>query len=252
MNLEIKNILVVKSGREIINIPGLTLGPSGMVAVVGPNGAGKSTFLKVLSGVEKSAGGRIRFEKGDLLKLPGRERARLTGFVPQHFTPHWNQKVYELLQLSEEKSGAPPELYMDIIEEFSLTSLISRSWDNLSGGERARVLLAMALGGNPPLIIADEPGAAMDVKHNLQMLSSLRKRSAEALILAAIHDLNFAVRFFSRVLVLKEGGVAFDGEPDRMIRERVLDDVFGIKFQTVEVPGGRLLYPQRLTESEAG
>lgn len=246
MLLNLNNILVVKDGKKIISVSELSLGPSGMVAVVGPNGAGKSTFLKVLGGVEKSLGGEAKFEEGDLLKLAGKERARLTGFVPQYFTPHWNQKVSELLELSEEKSGAMPELFQKSVEEFHLTELINRHWEYLSGGERARVLLAMALGGRPPLIIADEPGAAMDVKHNLQMLSSFQKRSNDALILVAIHDLNFAIRFFSRILVLNEGAIVFDGEPNRLVQEHVLDDVFGIKFMTVNISDGFLLFPELL------
>ncbi|MDR2405389.1 MAG: ABC transporter ATP-binding protein [Deltaproteobacteria bacterium] len=249
MLIHLQNIVVQKDRKTIISVPELSLGPTGMIAVVGPNGAGKSTFLKVLGGVEKSLGGSAAFEQGDLLKLSGRDRARLTGFVPQYFTPHWNQKVSELLELSEEKSGALHDLFQTSVEEFNLTKLISRHWEHLSGGERARVLLAMALGGKPPLIIADEPGAAMDVKHNLQMLSSFQKRSSEALILVAIHDLNFALRFFSRILVLNEGAIVFDGKPATLVQEQVLDQVFGIKFMTVNITGGFLLFPEQISKT---
>jgi iron complex transport system ATP-binding protein len=243
MKLTIENIKVVKGSRAIMQIENLSLGPQELIAVVGPNGAGKSTFLKVLGGVEKSLGGAARFEEGDLLRLPGEERAKLLGFVPQYFTPHWNQKVYELLELAEEKARVSPDLFGASIEEFALDDLKDRSWDNLSGGERARVLLAMALGGRPPLIIADEPGAAMDVSHNLKMLKTFQKRSKESVILVAIHDLNLAVRFFPRILVMNEGKVVYDGEPEWMVKEKILDEVFNIKFRRVEIPEGFLLFP---------
>ncbi|MDR1040836.1 MAG: ABC transporter ATP-binding protein [Deltaproteobacteria bacterium] len=250
MRLIIENVTVRKGTRVITDVPSLNLGPCGMVAVVGPNGAGKSTLLKVLGGVEKPGGGTARFGDRDLLRMPGRDRARLIGFVPQYFTPHWNQRVGELLELAEEKSGAAPELFRDSVGEFGLNRLLDRGWDGLSGGERARVLLAMALGGNPPLVLADEPGAAMDVRHNLDMLSSLRKRSAGSLVLVAIHDLNLAVRFFSRIVVLSEGRVAFDGPPARLLAERVLDAIFGVSFLRAEVRGGFLLYPEDAREGE--
>jgi iron complex transport system ATP-binding protein len=245
MRLNIENIKVVKGVRTIMEVNSLVLGPEELIAVVGPNGAGKSTFLKVLGGVEKSPGGAITFEKGNLLTLPGEERARLLGFVPQYFTPHWNQKVFELIELAEEKSGVADKVFADSIEEFELGELMDRNWDNLSGGERARVLLAMAMGGNPPLIIADEPGAAMDVSHNLNMLETFKRRSEDAVIIVAIHDLNLAVRYFQRVLVMDQGAVVYDGNPSKMIEEGILDSVFKIKFKKVEIDEGFLLFPMK-------
>jgi iron complex transport system ATP-binding protein len=88
----------------------------------------------------------------------------------------------------------------------------------------------------------------MDVGRNLGMLSSLRRRSAESLVLVAIHDHNLAVRFFGRVVVLSEGRVAWDGPPAGLAEERVLDAVFGIRFRRADVPGGFLLYPDEASE----
>jgi iron complex transport system ATP-binding protein len=235
-------VTVRKGSRTILNVPSLDLGSRGLVALVGPNGAGKSTLMRVLGGAERDAGGRAMMGGRDLVRLSERERAA-AGFVQQHFTPHWNQKVWELLELAEERASAAPGRFSDAAAEFEVDGLLGRRWEGLSGGERARVLLAMALGGRPPLILADEPGAAMDAAHGLRMLEAFRRRAGEALAIVAIHDLSLAVRFFPRVLVMAGGRVAWDGPPEGLRAEGVLDRVFGVRFGRAECNDGFLLYP---------
>ncbi|MDR1041141.1 MAG: ABC transporter ATP-binding protein [Deltaproteobacteria bacterium] len=241
--LLIEGLRVVKAARTILDLPSLDLGGEGLVAVVGPNGAGKSTLLKVLAGAERADAGRALWGGRDLLRMPGRERAALAGYVPQHFVPSWNQKVFELLEMAEERAAAAPGLFGGAAEEFELSGILERDWDGLSGGERARVLLAMALGSRPPVIIADEPCAAMDAAHALRMLEAFRTRAEGSLIIVAIHDLGLAVRFFPRIIVLKDGKVAWDGAPDGLYEAGALDRAFGVRFRKVECEEGFLIYP---------
>lgn len=241
--LTLDGIQVMKAGRLILDLESLRLPPTGLAAVIGPNGAGKSTLLRVLGGAEKADAGRALLDGRDLFRMPGRRRAALVGFVPQHFAPHWNQKVHELLELAEERTGAAPGLFAEAAEEFALGDLLARRWEGLSGGERARVLLAMALGGRPPLVLADEPGAALDAAHSLRMLEAFRGKASESLFLVAIHDLNLAVRFFPRIIALKDGKAAFDGGPEELAEGGVLDRVFGVRFRKVEFGDGFMLFP---------
>jgi iron complex transport system ATP-binding protein len=239
--------LVVRRGAAtLIDNLSLTSTATGSIAVIGPNGGGKSTLLKVLEGIERPTSGQVRIGDRDLAKLTGSERARTIGFLPQHFEPHWDLSVAELVRLGAERSGQPAgDAVQRVGRTYELGGLERRRWSTLSGGERARVLLATVLAVDPTMLLADEPAAALDIGHRLDVIAALAHRGRDRLSIVVVHDLDLAFRFFDRVVLLDRGRIVADGPADELIKDPRLDDVFGVRFERLATEQGWLLSARR-------
>jgi iron complex transport system ATP-binding protein len=237
--LAAESLVVRRGGATLIDGVSLALGPRGSVAVIGPNGAGKSTLLRTLAGIAAPTAGQVRLNGRDLARLGSRERARIVGFLPQSFEPHWDLSVAELLELGAARTDTPPAGAIERTKRaFELAGLETRRWSTLSGGERARVLLATVLVVDPPMLIADEPSAAFDIRHRLEAIRTLAARGRERLAVVVVHDLDLAFRFFDRIVLLAKGRVVADEPADRLIHDPRLDEVFGVRFERLKI-GGR-------------
>ena len=243
MTALIADKLTVKRGSAtLLDGLSLSLGPTGSVAVIGPNGAGKSTLLKVLAGIEAPTSGRILLGDRDLASLSHAARAHALGFVPQHFDPHWDLSVGELVQLGAERGERVAQEAVDkIIAAFELAELGHRRWSTLSGGERARVLLATVLVVDPPVLLADEPAASLDIRHRLDVIRALAARGRDRLSIVVVHDLDLAFSFFDRIVLVDRGTVVADAPAPALLDDPRLDAVFGVRFERLQTNDGWLL-----------
>jgi len=241
------NLVVKRNGATLLDNLSLSLGPIGSIAVIGPNGAGKSTFLKVLAGIEAPTAGRITLGENDLAALSHATRAHAIGFVPQHFDPHWDLSVAELLRLGAGRGeGILPSAVENAIATFELVGLGHRRWSTLSGGERARVLLATVLVVDPPILLADEPAASLDIRHRLDLIQALASRGRDRLSVVVVHDLDLAFSFFDRVVVIDRGRVVADAPAQSLLEDPRLDAAFGVRFERLKTDDGWLLRAHRL------
>jgi len=233
------HLRVTRGAATLIHDLSLAFGERGSVALIGPNGAGKSTLLKVLAGLDLPQAGRVRIGTSDLAALPRTVRARMIGFLPQHFEPHWDLAVGDLVRLGAARN---PELAVEAVAKtiarFELGGLERRRWSTLSGGECARVLLAMVLVADPPVLLADEPAAALDIRHRLDVVEALAKRGRDRLSVVVVHDLDLAFRFFERVVVLVEGRIVADAPAAELIADVRLDAAFGVRFERIRTAEG--------------
>jgi iron complex transport system ATP-binding protein len=236
------DLVVRRGGASLLAGITLPLGPNGSVAVIGPNGAGKSTLLKVLAGIETPNAGAVRIGDQAMALLASAERARRVGYLPQHFEPHWNLTVADLVRLGAGRAGPPA---MGAIETalatFDLATLRLRRWSTLSGGERARVLLAMVLAIDPPVLLADEPGASLDIRHRLDVVQALARRGKYRLSVVVMHDLDLAFRFFDRIVVMDRGLIVADGPAPALFDDPRLDAAFGVRFERLKTTQGDVL-----------
>jgi len=233
-----------RGGATLIDGLSVSLGPAGSVAIIGPNGAGKSTLIKLLAGIEVPTRGRIKLAGRDLTALSNRARAEMIGYVPQHFEPHWDLTVAELVQLGAERvAHLHKNAVAAILTEYKLSALQHRRWSTLSGGERARVLLAAVLVVDPPTLLADEPGASLDIRHRIDVITALVRRSKDRLSVVVMHDLDLAFRYFERVIVIDHGAIVADAAPSVLINDQRLDNTFGVTFERLATPYGPLLRP---------
>jgi len=231
--------VVRRGAATLLGGVSLSLEAAESVAIIGPNGAGKSTLLKVLAGIEKPTEGKVRLGRRTLADLSAAVRARTVGFLPQHFEPHWDLSVAQLLQLGAERGERlPADALRRVVVAFELGGLEPRRWSTLSGGERARVLLAAVLVVDPPVLLADEPAASLDIRHRLEVVEALAARGRDRLSVVVVHDLDLAFSSFGRVVLLAGGQVVADEPAARLVDDRRLDEAFGVRFERLRTEGG--------------
>ncbi len=233
--LSATGLAVRQGGRDLLAEVSLELRPGELVGIIGPNGAGKSTLLRCLAGLLRPQAGGVALDGRALGGIPSRERARLIGYVPQRFEPAWDYSVREILDLGAGRSAGSGARLPAVARDYELDDLLDRRWSRLSGGERARALLASVTVGDPPVLLADEPGASLDIRHRLALLARLRVSAGSRVVAVALHDLDLAARYCHRLVVLEEGRIRLDDGHREVGTSAALDAVFGVDFGRIEV-----------------
>ena len=236
--LEARDLGLSRRGRPVLSSVSLVLPKQGAIALIGPNGAGKSTLLALLTGLLPAQRGQVLLEGQDLATVSVAQRARAMGFMPQRFEPHWDLTLAELLSMR--LTRAQTVTVDQVIAREDLAEFQHRRWSTMSGGEQARVLLATVLATDPPILLADEPGASLDVRHRLALVQALVHRGRDRLVVVAMHDLDLAFQHFERIVVVADGGIAADGGPE-LVHSPQLDRIFGVAFERIVAPPGVLL-----------
>ena len=243
-----RNITVRFGTREIVRDASLALNPGELVALVGPNGAGKTTLMRALAGLI-TADGAIALDGKPMQSLKARERARAIAYLPQGHVFHWPMSVASIVMLgraphADTFSSTTPDDRAAVARALAMTeteAFADRAVTTLSGGERARVALARALATQAGVLLADEPTAALDPRHQLTVMELLRQAAhAGGAVLAIMHDLTLAARFADRVAVMDRGAIVADAAPSEAMSHDRLAAVFGIESATVEIDNKRV------------
>jgi iron complex transport system ATP-binding protein len=211
---------------------------SGLVAITGPNGAGKSTLLGILAGLRTPYRGSCRYQGVEVHAWKRREFARRVAFLPQSLRiqfPFTAQEVVRMgrtpysrgwMESPEDETAVARAMEVTDTREFA-----SRDFRSLSGGEAQRVILASALAQQPEALLLDEPTTFLDLKHQFSLYRLLSDLAQRMLVVAVTHDLNLALQFASRVLVLDRGQLAGDGAPAEVFQPERIEQVFGVRAQ---------------------
>jgi iron complex transport system ATP-binding protein len=234
-------------------LEGVTLDiPEGsFVAVLGVNGAGKSSLLRAIAGLLPFAGD-IHADGISIAEMEPRARARRIAFLPQGHEVHWPILARDAVMLGRmphrSSLAEPTEADVAAVDRAlaaaDATGLAGRPVTDLSGGERARVLLARALAVEAPLLLADEPIAALDARHQIEVMALFAARARQGqTVLAAVHDLALASRFANRIVVIAGRTIAADGAPTEVLTRELVERVFGVSTVTAEQDGLRSLVP---------
>jgi len=233
-----------------ISVPGRLQGlsavmhPGRVTAICGPNGAGKSTLLACLAGLLAPESGQVTLAGRPLAAFAPRKRARTIGYLPQAAEIAWDVSVETLVSLGRLPwPGAPGNTAIDVaLARMDLEDLRRRPVSRLSGGERARALLARVLAGETQWLLADEPMANLDLAHGARLMAALRHcAQAGSGVVLVLHDLATAMNHADRVLVLDQGKLVIDGPPDQALDEAVIAQVWGIKACWLGGQGNRAL-----------
>ena len=250
--LSVQGLKVRLGGRSVVADVDLQLAAGELLGLIGPNGAGKSTVVKAIAQLLPYAG-EVRLDGRGVRRLGARERARRMAYLGQDNEVQWPILVQELVALGRHpyRSGwggvssatdlEPVEAAMRAADVWTLRE---RRADQLSGGERARARLARVLAVRSPLILADEPVAALDPRHQLDVMDLLKAhcRNGGAAIVV-LHDLTLASRFCDRLLLLDRGQPVAAGPIDEVLTANTLRRVYGIEVITGMHQGQAYIVP---------
>ncbi|WP_421790222.1 ABC transporter ATP-binding protein [Hyphobacterium sp.] len=223
--------------REVLSVPALEIKAGKLTAIVGPNGAGKSTLIRTLAGLLIPASGEVYLEGVSLDRFADRERARRIAYLPADSRMAWPMLAQCIVELGRhpflkplsELTKADEDAVRDAMDRTGTAALSHRPFDQLSSGEKARILLARALATQADALLLDEPGAALDPRHQLAVMEMLvAEAKAGRCVVFAGHSLELVHRFADRVLVLEDGKTVADGTAEQALSPETLKDVFGL------------------------
>jgi iron complex transport system ATP-binding protein len=229
MTVALRNVSLALGDRVVLDAVDVTLPAGRVTAVVGPNGAGKSTLLRAAAGLLAPATGSITLA-GRPLGANARGRARAIAYLPQERAVHWPLAARAVVALGRlPHDDADPAAIDRALAAMDIAHLADRPVSQLSGGERARVLVARALAQDAALLIADEPTAGLDPAHALALFALFRRLAAEGrTVVVALHDLGLAARFADHIILLAKGRVAAAGPPANVLTPQHLEPAFGV------------------------
>jgi iron complex transport system ATP-binding protein len=244
--LKVENISINYGVRAVVEDVSFALEAGKIIALLGANGAGKTTLLKSLNGGLPAAKGAILLDGKPLESYSRREIAQRIAVIAQETETKFPVSVLEFVLAGRFAHGAAfgwetvndLQIARDCLRLCDLEDYESRQMNQLSGGERQRVVLARALATQAKILLLDEPTANLDLAHQALMFRLVRERceTCESSAIVITHDLNLASEFADRIILLKSGKIAAQGESEEVLTEDNLSEVFGVKVLLDENP----------------
>jgi iron complex transport system ATP-binding protein len=243
MTLVAHDLAVTLGRAEVLRGVTTALERGTITAICGPNGAGKSTLLAALAGLIGLSAGSVELCGEPLVSVDRRESTRRLGYLPQAGEVAWDLSVANLAALGRLPHGDRDQYPVTrALAALNLATFADRPVSTLSGGEKARALLARVLAGEPEWILADEPLAALDLAHQLALLAHLRAAAnTDVGVVLVLHDLALAMNHADRVLVLDRGTLVADGTPEHALAEETIARVWNVRARWIGEPSGRAL-----------
>ncbi len=248
--LELEKIEAGYGARRVLAGLSFSVMAGEVVGLVGPNGAGKSTLLRIAAGIARPSGGTVRLCDAPIDTLSRRDIARKLAILPQAASTDFSFSVREIIEMGRlPHLGAFGSLgahdrnaLSNAIRDANVEPLIERRFQDLSEGEKQRVLLACCLAQEPRVLLLDEPTASLDVRHAWALMHVVRTRARAGIaVVAAIHDLALAARTCDRVFVLSQGHFRSEGSPERALCPDVIAEVFGMRARVTRESEGVVL-----------
>ena len=234
VKVKVKNLGFNIDKKEILKDVSFEVPKGSFVGIIGPNGSGKSTLLKNIYRLYKPSSGSITLDNKDLSKMKDKECAKEIAVLAQESNSQFDFTVEQIVKMGrypyksvfEDYSKSDIKMVKEMLEKVGLNDYSSRSFSNLSGGEKQRTLIARALVQNTDFLILDEPTNHLDIGYQIQLMDLIK--SLNITTLSAIHDMNIASMYCDYLIVMKDGEIRDFGKVEEVITSQMLKDIFGV------------------------
>lgn len=256
--LSAKDLHAALGGKPVLKGLSFDIAAGEFVGLIGPNGAGKSTLLRTVLGFVPYQG-NVAIAGHDAAAMSAKKRARHAAYLPQERDIAWPVSVETVVALGRlthrPAFAAPDRTDRQIVERamrrMEIHGFRDRPATELSGGEKARVLIARALAQNAPLLLADEPAAGLDPSHQITLMKTFSALAGEGhAVVASMHDLGLAARWCSRLILIDKGVIVADGPPRAVLTADRLRSVYDIDAYLGEAAGRPIVQPLDLVPAE--
>ncbi len=251
IKLQAKNLKFSYNSHPILNDISFEIGPSSLVTVVGPNGSGKSTLIKCIDRILSPQKGSILINRKDIIRMSRMEVARHLSYVPQSSLRIFPTNVFDTVLMGRRPhigwlgSKEDENKVWEILRILDIEKLAMRNFDELSGGQQQKVLIARALVQEADIMLLDEPTSNLDIWHQLDVMNVIRdvvkKRDITAIM--ALHDLNLAAAYSDRIIMMHKGKIVAAGDPLSVITEENIASVYHVKAMVRSVSGKPMILP---------
>ena len=252
--MELGNISFAYDSAPILKELSLFIQESDFIGLIGPNGSGKSTLLKIMGGILKPDSGNIKFKGSETRRISKKIFAQSVSWIPQGNPMVFPFKVSEVVLMGRHphlsalsfESNEDFNISQRAMETTMTSEFSERFFNEISEGEKQRVMIASALAQNPELMLLDEPTSALDLKYQIEIMNILKDLNTnhKMTLIVAMHDLNLASRFCNRIILIKEGKVISDGTPLQVLKKNILEQVYGIELDLDFKNGHPLIHPK--------
>jgi len=237
LKLTINHLSFKYNGLPALEDVALEVGLGEVLSIVGPNGSGKSTLLKCINRILKTKQNTVLIDGRDVGKIGLRDLAKMMGYIPQNSLSSFPFTVFDVVLMGRRPyiqwslGERDKEIVAKILEFLGIDNLAMRYFNELSGGEQQKVIIARALAQQPQILLLDEPTSSLDIRHQLEIICILRSltQGKNRSVIVAMHDLNLASRFSDRMLMLKQGSIFAVGDPVSVLTEENIEAVYGVK-----------------------
>ncbi|UNC93077.1 ABC transporter ATP-binding protein [Candidatus Contubernalis alkaliaceticus] len=237
----VSNLKIGYDDKIVVNEFGFEISQGEIVSLIGPNGSGKSTVLKVISRLMNKMEGLVHLDGSDIHSLPTKEVAKKLSILSQYNVSPPDFTVEELVGYGrmphrkwyEQKSKEDEDIIKWAIQQTKLESLADRLINSLSGGEKQRTWIAMALAQKTKVLLLDEPTTYLDISHQIEVMELIVRLNKEfgMTVIMVLHDLNQAVRYSHRLMVIKNGRLVTEGAPIHVLTKEMLRDVYNVEAE---------------------
>jgi iron complex transport system ATP-binding protein len=246
MKVEARRLCVALGAREVLSGLDFSAHAGEVTAVIGPNGAGKTTLLRAVAGLLRPTAGTLAVDGRALGDWEPRALARALAYLPQERVVHWALSARAIVALGRlphrpmgaGESAADRAAIAAALAAVDAVHLAERPVLEMSGGERARILVARALAQEPRVLLADEPVTGLDPAHQLALFQHFTRLAEQGrTIVVALHDLSLAARFCHRIVLMHKGRAVAAGPPADVLTDEHLAAVYGIKARYATLDG---------------
>ena len=237
MKLRVKDVEFSYNSTLVLEGISMDLDRSEIIGIVGPNGAGKSTLIRCIDRILTPSGGTILLDETEISTLSRMEIARKMGYVPQTTTRVFPATVFDTVlmgrrpHLGWNSNETDVDKVLEILELLGIMEFAMRDFNEISGGQQQKVLIARALAQEADILLLDEPTSNLDIRHQLEVMEIMtnivhRKKIS---VVMAIHDLNLASRYTSRILMMNGGRIFAAGEPESVLTSENIRCAYGVE-----------------------